>query len=254
MISEIRRKRILEILRRDNNVVTKELGKIFNVSPMTIRRDLKQLEGLGYVKRTYKGAIIEELGTELSFMDKILKCREEKERIAKKAVEYIQESDFIALTGGSTTFQLALSLIESDITDLTILTNSINIAAKLIDRKGFHVIVAGGPIREKSYECVGESVLETINQYNIGKFFLGVNGLSIRGGISMSNIEESTVARAALKRSLMNIVIADNTKVGHNRMGHICEISDIDLLIMNKEVPEKFKKELERVGVKVRLV
>ena len=70
----------------------------------------------------------------------------------------------------------------------------------------------------------------------------------------MSNIEESTVARAALKRSLMNIVIADNTKVGHNRMGHICEIGDIDLLIMNKGVPEKFKKEIERIGVKVRLV
>jgi DeoR/GlpR family transcriptional regulator of sugar metabolism len=86
MISEIRRKRILEILRRDNNVVTKELSKMFNVSPMTIRRDFKQLEGLGYVKRTYKGAIIEDLGTELSFMDKTLKCREEKERIAKKAV------------------------------------------------------------------------------------------------------------------------------------------------------------------------
>ena len=70
----------------------------------------------------------------------------------------------------------------------------------------------------------------------------------------MSNIEESTVARAALKRSLMNIVIADNTKVGLNRMGHICEIGDIDLLIMNKGVPEKFKKEIERIGVKVRLV
>ena len=254
MISEIRRKQILEILRRDNNVVTKELCKIFNVSSMTIRRDLKQLEGLGYVNRTYKGAIIEELGTELSFMDRVFKCKEEKERIAKKAVEYIQEGDFIGLTGGSTTFQLALSLIESDITDLTILTNSINIAAKLIDRKEFHVIVAGGPMREKSYECVGESVLKTINQYNIGKFFLGVNGLSIRGGVSMSNIEESTVARAALRRSLMNIVIADNTKVGHDRMGYVCEIRDIDLLIMNKGMPKKFKKELERVGVKIRLV
>ena len=229
MISEIRRKQILEILRRDNNVVTKELSKMFNVSLMTIRRDLKQIEELGYIKRTYKGAIIEELGTELSFMDKTLKYREEKERIAKKAVEYIQESDFIALTGGSTTFQLALSLIKSDITDLTILTNSINIAAKLIDRKGFHVIVAGGPMREKSYECVGESVLKTINQYNIGKFFLGVNGLSIKGGVSVSNIEESTVAQTTLKRSLMNIVIADNTKVGHNRMGYVCEIGDIDL-------------------------
>jgi len=251
MISEIRRKRILEIIREDKNVVTKELSKSFNVSLMTIRRDLKQLEELGYLKRTYKGAILEELGTELSFVEKLLKFREEKKNIAIKALEFIQENDFIALTGGSTTFQLALALVESELKKLTILTNSINIAAKLIGRQGFQVIVAGGPIREKSYECIGESVINTIKQYNIGKFFMGINGLSLRGGISMSNIEESSVARAVLQKSLMTIVIADNSKIDMNRMGYICNIKDIDLLIMNKGIPKDLKKEIEKERVKV---
>ncbi len=254
MISEVRRKQILEILRKEGNVVTKELSERFKVTPMTIRRDLKYLEEAGYAKRTYKGAVLEELGTELSFMEKVLKNKKEKEKIAKRAIEHIYDGDFIALSGGSTTFQLTLQLIESDIKNITILTNSINIAAKLIERKGFHVIVAGGPVREKSYECVGESVIETVNQYNIGKFFVGVNGISVNRGISMSNIDEALVARAMIKRSLTTIVVADHTKIGHVRMGHTCDISEIDLLIMDKDVPEDFRKEIETLGIKVELV
>lgn len=254
MISEVRRKRILEILRREGNVVTKELSGRFEVTPMTIRRDLKYLEEAGYARRTYKGAVLEELGTELSFMERVLKNKKEKEKIAKKAIEHIYDGDFIALSGGSTTFQLTLQLIESDIKDVTILTNSINIAAKLIEKKGFHVIVAGGPVREKSYECVGESVIETVSRYNIGKFFVGVNGISVKEGISMSNIDEASVARAMIKRSLSTIVIADHTKIDHVRIAHTCDISDIDLLITDKDIPKEFKNECETLGVKIELV
>ncbi len=254
MISEMRRKQILELLKRDGMVFTKELSKKFKVSSMTIRRDLKYLEDAGYLKRTYKGAILEDFNTELSFMERVAKYKEIKKRIAQKAIEYISEKDFIALSGGSTTFQLATLLVQSTLSNLTILTNSLNIAVKLIEKKSFNVIVAGGPVREKSYECIGTSVISTIKKYNINKFFMGVNGISFEKGISMSNADEAEVAKVFIERSARKIVISDHSKIGQVRLGYVCDISDVDLFIIDKNVPEFFKKGIERHKVKVDFV
>ncbi len=254
MISELRRKQILELLKKNGMVFTKELSEKFKVSPMTIRRDLKYLEDAGYLKRTYKGAILEDFNTELSFMERITKYKEAKKKIAKKAIEYVSEGDFIALSGGSTTFQLAVLLVESNISDLTVLTNSLNIAVKLIEKKSFNVIVAGGPVREKSYECVGSSVISTIRKYNIKKFFMGVNGISFKKGISMSNADEAEVAKVFIERSIMKIVISDRSKIEQVKMGYVCEISDVDLFIMDKDVPDFFRKGIEKYKVRVDFV
>ena len=70
----------------------------------------------------------------------------------------------------------------------------------------------------------------------------------------MSNIDEASVARAMIKRSLSTIVIADHTKIDHVRIAHTCDISDIDLLITDKDIPKEFKNECETLGVKIELV
>ena len=245
MLSEERRMKIFEYLKSKTSATTDELIEKFNASGSTIRRDLEYLANKQLIRRTHSGAIVNTPYTEGSFIVNYNFMKEEKQKIAKKALKLIENNDFIALSGGTTSYMLALEIIDSSLRDLTILTNSVNISTLIIESiKDFRLILTGGIPRKGSYECIGEIALRTIRNFNIDKFFVGVNGISIEGGITFSNMEEAEIAKEIHSRSRETYVIADHTKFGVVKRIRTFEINQIDSIVTDC-VSEDFMKKIK---------
>ena len=236
MLSDDRRMRIYEYLKRNKSATTEELTREFGVSPSTVRRDLEVLANRKLIVRTHSGAIIESPNVEITFSEAYNLMKDEKRFIARRALDYINDNDFIALSGGSTSYILADEILKSDkLNSLTILTSSINIATLFLEgNKEFDLIVAGGVPRKGSYECVGELTMRTIRTFNIDKFFVGINGMSDGGEISFSHKDEGFVAQTIIERSKETFVICDHTKFNVTKQVKIADVADVEVIITDK--------------------
>ncbi|MCD6541156.1 DeoR/GlpR transcriptional regulator, partial [Candidatus Bipolaricaulota bacterium] len=154
MLTEQRRRLILEELRKRGVVRTSELSRIFSVSQMTIRNDLNALAREGKLVRIHGGAMVREwVTTEPSYQEKASRNLEEKRRIAKKAAELIEPGMAVFIGNGSTTMQLVKTL-PPDL-GLRVFTNALNHAMELTQVPGVDVYVIGGYLRGVSYAMVG---------------------------------------------------------------------------------------------------
>ncbi len=130
LYEEERRSKIIEYLQEHSRASVQELSKIFQVSESTVRRDLQELEGDKLLKRTHGGALcLENVNFEPAFMEREDKFRREKENIARKAAEFIQEGDTLVIDSGTTTGYLAKEI--KKFSHLKVVTNSIIVAQEL---------------------------------------------------------------------------------------------------------------------------
>jgi DeoR/GlpR family transcriptional regulator of sugar metabolism len=243
--------KILDYLKKHTSLTTRKLSKLFNVSENTIRRDLRFLDNQGLINRDRNGAMISTVHPETNFLLNLKKMKDEKSIIAKKAINIIKEGELIAFSGGTTTYSVATELENVPFTDLTIITNTVNIAQHLLDsRKHFKVILTGGIPREGFYECTGIIAERVVKQFNIDKFFMGVNGISEQGGFSFFDLEETEIARTFLQQSKETYVVADCSKYDSTQKNKVADLTDVTGVI-SEQVPEKYKKLFQDNGVVV---
>lgn len=251
MLALERQDQILEILKKEKAVKVSELSRAFGVSEMTIRRDLLKLENAGFLKRTFGGAIIATnfLNLQLSFFEKESVFTQEKKCIGLAAANLIENGDTIALSAGTTTFQIARNI--GEIKELTVVTNAINIAMELANKPNIKLIVTGGSLRERSFALVGplgESISENIH---INKFFLGTTGITIEHGITTLDLLEASMYKALLKASGELIIVADNSKFGKVALASITEIENVTKIITDNGILKENIKEIRNCGVDV---
>ncbi|MEA2067211.1 MAG: DeoR/GlpR family DNA-binding transcription regulator [Thermotogota bacterium] len=234
--------KILDYLKKHTSLTTRKLSKLLNVSENTIRRDLRFLDNQGLINRDRNGAMISTFHPETNFLLNLKKMKDEKTIIAKKAINIIKEGELIAFSGGTTTYSVATELENVPLTDLTIITNTVNIAQYLLDsRKHFKVILTGGIPREGFYECTGIIAERVVKQFNIDKFFMGVNGISEQGGFSFFDLEEAEIAQTFLQQSKETYVVADSSKYDLTQKTKVADFTDVKGVI-SEQVPEKYKK------------
>lgn len=142
MFAEERQQKILELLEKNSSTKVKELARMFDVSESTIRRDLQDMEEKGLLKRTHGGAVrIKKMIFEPTFKEKEDKSQKEKLIIAKTAASLIEDNDTIILDSGTTTLGIARCL---EAKDITVITNSIDIASELSERDDIELVITGG--------------------------------------------------------------------------------------------------------------
>lgn len=243
MLTDERRKKIFDFIKRKTSVTTKELEDQFEVSGSTVRRDLNYLASKNLIIKTHNGAILNVPQAESSFYANYNYMRQEKVEIARKAINFIQDGDFIALSGGSTCYFLAKEIIGSNLAELTIFTNSLNIALLIIDsNKYFQVIISGGIIKKGSYEGIGQISISSIRNFNIDKYFVGINGISISGDISFTYMDEAAIAYEIHKNSKETYVVADHSKFGKSNMVKFAKLDEVTAIITDSQISENVKK------------
>lgn len=244
---------VLDALQADGRVEVADLAQRFDVSEMTVRRDLEELERRDLCRRVHGGAIP---GTSRSY-EPPFSLREQREAAAKEAiaaevVDLLGIGETVLLDVGTTTLAVARALRGRN--NLTVLTPSLPIANVLADEAGLRVICLGGVARPGERSLVGSLTLEAVRQFYVDVLVLGVGGLDTEAGLTEFNVEDAAVKRAALERSRRLIVAADDTKLGAVAFAAVAPASRIDVLVTNGTDDNEQVRLLRELGIEVRLV
>jgi DeoR family transcriptional regulator of aga operon len=253
MLSEERRRAIVEMLQQDGRVLVTDLAKAFRTSLITIRKDLEHLHHQGQLERTHGGALPVKTGAlmDSSLQEKERHHRQEKLRIAAAAAQMIAKGQVIILDSGTTTTAIARAC--RHLKNLTIITNGTNIAAELADSP-VEVILTGGVLRRNSYSLVGPLAEESLRKLSADLLFLAVDGFDVRYGLTTPNLLEARVNRAMAEAARRTIVVCDSSKFGHRSLALIMPTSAVHETITDKNIPKTDLKALREAEVEVKLV
>jgi DeoR/GlpR family transcriptional regulator of sugar metabolism len=251
---ERRKHEILELVNQKGKMTIADLGKMFDVSDMTIRRDLRDLDKIGLLRRFHGGAVSSigrsyEPAYNLRAMTKL----DAKKAIGRKAAELVQDGDSIGIDTGTTTLELVHSL--KDKRNLTILTSSLTIANEVVSTFSLlnevRLILTGGIVRANELSMVGDIAHGSYQALHVDKAFLGVGGISLEAGITEYNLDDAAVKKAMLKSAQQKIVLADSSKLGRTRFGTVCTLTEVDCIVTDNQASSEIVDEFSKLGVEV---
>lgn len=249
---------ILKELRRSGTVSVESLSADLDVSLVTIRRDLDQLERDGLLHRTHGGAVsIEPLFYEpfknnRSFQAQLEKFADEKRRIGRAAAALIEKGETIALTPGTTTTEVIRSLPLNQ--NITVVTNTVNVAMELSKRKDLDIFVTGGHLRGDWFSLVGTTAIHSLQRMLIHTVFVGVDGIDAVWGASCLSSDEADLNSAMVRLARRRIAVADHSKIGVVTGWRICHTQDLHVLITDTGATDEMIEPFLQAGVDVRRV
>ena len=247
MLKSKRKQLILEKVMKDKFVSLEYLVKALETSESTVRRDLDELESERKLRRVHGGAeSLHFLQEEESNQEKSIKNIQEKTRIAQKAASLIQEYDVIFIDAGTTNELLVNELHDPSV---TVVTNSIHHATKLVERN-IPTVIIGGVVKRSTDASIGGVALNQIGQLNFDKAFIGMNGID-DGFFTTPDMEEGAVKRAILENAKRTYVLADASKLGQTSFAKVAPISRARLITnqTESEVIQKIKEKTEVIEV-----
>ena len=247
MLKSKRKQLILEKVMKDKFVSLEYLVKALNTSESTVRRDLDELESERKLRRVHGGAeSLHFLQEEESNQEKSIKNIQEKTKIAQKAASLIQEYDVIFIDAGTTNELLVNELHDPSV---TVVTNSIHHATKLVERNITTVIIRG-VVKRSTDASIGGVALNQIGQLNFDKAFIGMNGID-DGFFTTPDMEEGAVKRAILENAKRTYVLADASKLGNTSFAKVAPVSRARLITnqTESEVIQKIKEKTEVIEV-----
>src|SRR6185437_2128612 len=248
MMAEERRQKILSLLQTDGRVLVSNLSKVFNVSQITIRKDLDSLHSRGLVQRSHGGALPPSSSAlfDPSLEEKQKLHSAEKHRIAMAAVKMVSEGSCVMLDSGTTTAAIALEL--KKFAALTVITNAINIAAELAPTN-LEVILTGGTLRKNSFSLVGPVAEDVLAEMHADILFLGVDGFDPEVGLTTPNLLESRVNRAMVGSAAKVVAVCDSTKFYRRSLSRIMPISALHHVITDHGVPQAVADALRKLNI-----
>lgn len=239
MLAEERREEIIKELEKIKVVKALDLSKKYNVGIETIRRDFDILEKQGILKKIYGGATLKESSNHnLDYSTRANTDINEKIEIAKKAVALIDENDTIFLNDSSTNIHLAKELKKS-IKTLTVITNSLVIAAELSTLENYNIILAGGFLDSKEKAFFGNIAENIISQFIVNKAFLSVSSISIEAGITDFPLKEVNIQKQMIKYAKKLIILANSQKFETTTLIKVEEFENIDTIITDSKLDRK---------------
>jgi DeoR/GlpR family transcriptional regulator of sugar metabolism len=237
MLSSERKMQILDYINKNGTVSIMQLAGVFNVSEMTIRRDLDDLDKQNAVKRIHGGAMkfTESSLQKKPFDDRKVNYFEEKRRIGIAAASLVNDKDTILLDFGTTTMEVAKNLGSKK--DIFTVTNSIPIAVELSKHKNGDVLMIGGFIRDyNQLNLVGNHTLEILEKFSVDKLFLGAMGFHPTRSLVYYDIEETVIRNKMIKISKEVNVVIDSSKFGKDGLYSIGSFSKIDTIITDDKI------------------
>ena len=230
-----RRQRILKMLEAEGSLSITELAEAMSVSSMTIRRDLNAMTENGLVTVEHGGVILNDGSLfECSMSIKQEICPSEKARIAQKCLEYINPGDSIFLDSGTTVAKLASLLSAKH--NIIVLTHSLLTANQAASFKNIRMIMCPGELRSDSLAFMGPLTDEFVSRFTIDTLFLSVEGIDVKNGISVQDVADGATKKGLIRNAKRVICLADSSKFSKSFFYRIAPLSEIDLIITDKNI------------------
>ncbi|MFF0789410.1 DeoR/GlpR family DNA-binding transcription regulator [Streptomyces spiralis] len=250
MYAPERQQEILRLARDGGRVDVVSLAEELQVTAETIRRDLKALDRAGLLRRVHGGAIpVGRLDFEPDLTERESTAADEKDRIVKAALAELPTEGTLILDAGTTVARLAAVLpLEAE---LTVVTHSLPIAARLADHPGLQLHLVGGRVRHRTRAAVDAWALRAYGEIRADVLFVAANGYSAEHGLTTPDLAEAAVKRAAIAAARRVVLLADSTKHGQEHFACFGDLSDVDLLITDSGLSPEDAAVIERGGTEV---
>ena len=243
MLKEERQKIILDKLEENNIIQVSQMTELLNVTEMTIRRDLKELEKKELLIRIHGGAskIEKTQPKEFSNEEKLLKNKDLKIEIAGKIGQILMPEQNIYL-GAGTTMEYVSEFIGDK--KLNIFTNSLYLFNKLVFLDNVNIKLIGGEFRKVTGAFVGALSLDLVSKMRFNQAFIGVNGVN-NGKAYTYSPEEGILQKEILNNSFDRYLVADSTKLGYEDLYHFYNLEDARF-ITDSKITDKQIEDIEK--------
>lgn len=227
MIPFERQQRILDELKK-GTVYIAELAKLLNVSEITIRRDLKELESKKLINILRGGAAkLLDTTRETSMDQREGLYAKDKDKIGEFAASYVNDNDVIFIDSGTTTKAMLKHLTKKK--DIQIVTNGYkNIEEGIL--YNLPITLIGGELKKETYAFIGAITRKVLDMYYFDKCFLGVNGIDKEFGLSNADPNESLIKEQVIRRSRKSYIVSDHSKFGSNSVFTFAQIKDVSII------------------------
>lgn len=245
--------RIEDSLQAQSRVTVEQLSRALQVSPVTVRADLTELERRGRLVRIHGGAMAaSKAAHELNFEYRAQLQHAAKLAIGTNAASLVRDGDSIFLDASTTALELARQV--GDRRELTVITNSIRSAQELVTYPNLTVMMPGGIVRREAFSLVGMWSADLIQQFNIGRAFMGARGFTLEEGLTDVNPDEVALKRAIVNVAREVVALIDSSKWNQVALASFCTVKQLSTVITDRRAPRKMVDQARARGLQVILV
>lgn len=245
MLAIKRHEKIIEMLSHERSVKVSDLSSFLQVTEKTVREDLEKLEEKGLLKRIHGGAVISH-GEDVNRFPASspgTNYLQDKQAIARRALEHIEANDIIILDAGSTTLEIA-KLLEN--VSMTVITNDLFIISELVKKDQIRLVVPGG-YRYRNM-LVSQESLEFVRKLNVRKAFLSASGVHLDYGLTIFTSELLEQKKAFINCAKTIYCVADHSKFEKNALMTFAKLGEVHKIITDKGLAESIVRKFEAAG------
>jgi DeoR/GlpR family transcriptional regulator of sugar metabolism len=251
MDSRQRQLAIAESVQREGQVRVQSLAKTLGCSEMTVRRDLEALEATHLLRRVHGGAVRLFLGAEETpFEVRALQRAEAKQAIAAATADLITDGETLVLDGGTTAVQIARAVRARR---LTVMPLALRPLTELLGQDQIRLLVPGGELRPGEQSFTGNLAEAAFDHLRFDTCVLSACAVDVRQGVTENLLSEAAVKRAAARVAQRIILAVDSSKLATVAFGHVCAITDVDIVVTDSEASGQVIQELRDADVDVRI-
>lgn len=223
---------ILQLLREHTSASIGEIAEKFDVSEMTIRRDIQKLAEAGQVIRIPGGVRIERWrGMERTFVERLQRMSPAKSNIGEAAAALVRDGESIVLDSGTTTLYVARQLRARQ--NITVFTFSLAVLEELASADSVRVELTGGVYRASSHDLIGEAVREYLSSICADRVIFGAASVSLTRGVM---VHDPDAQRELLRAGRQRVLVVDSSKIGIEATYRLCDIGDCDLILTDSGI------------------
>ena len=249
----VRKTKLLELIKDHESISLESLSEVMEVSLSTICRDLDDLEQSGVIGlKTGKVRLIVSPGEEIPFALRAMMNQEEKKRIAKAALDMVQNGETVFIAGGSTTLEFAYLLPGKR--SLTVITHAFRVASFLANKPGIKLIVLGGMVLADEQTMHSHLTEWAAGQFRASKLIYGVQAISLKHGFTLSRMTEVNTDREIARNVEQIILLADHSKFGKVASRLTMPISDAHVIITGRELEPQVIADFEDAHIPLKIV
>ena len=250
LLKEERQQLILESVRDNRRATVAALRDRFQVSAVTIRRDLRELAEQGTLQRAHGGACVApSTMPEPPVVQRMAEAQTYKEAIGRAAAALVSDGESVFIGSGSTTVYVACCL--TDRKGLTVVTNALTVASELAAAQDVTVVVTGGMLRASELSLVGHIAELSLQEVRVDKVIIGIPAISLGAGLTNDYLPEVMTDRAIIKMAPELIVVADHTKFGKVYSAYLAPVEHVTTLVTDADADREMLACLGGIGVRV---
>ncbi len=251
MALSFRQAEILEIARSEGRVVVELLADRFGVTLQTIRRDLTELADSGLLDRVHGGAVPRTGVSNYGYEDRRRMNDAAKAAIGRACAQAIPNNSSIILNLGTTTEAVARELLKHS--NITVVTNNINVANILMANESCEIMVAGGALRRSDGGLVGDLTTDFMTQFKVDYAVIGASALDRDGDLLDFDLPEVRVSRAIIRQSRQVFLVSDASKLERSAPVRLASLSEIDVVFTDTLFPEDLTRKCRDWGTEIRI-